>query len=142
MNTRESYKDLLALAAKYVAEAEKDAAENPTSDSIQVVIVEPNKEPYKEMIPNTLQAFNDIVGGYIENIFTGTKTAKGGSIGIVLNEEGKLIGLPFNRRIINFDIIAGTFFITAYNLQGDNVSLSDQDAEKMIKRFKNTEVYI
>jgi hypothetical protein len=133
--------DLLKLAAEYVKAAEQDAAANPSTDEIQVVIVEPMTKPYKKMIKNDLAAFNKIVGGYIELVNIG-RTESGGSVAITLNEEGKLLGLPFNRRIIDFDILVGTFFITAYNMQGDNVSLTDLECEKYIKRFTPLEVYV
>lgn len=133
--------DLLKLAAEYVKAAEDNAAVNPTSDLIQVVVVEPMTKPYKKMIKNDAAAFNEIVGGYFEIVNIG-RTDTGASIAIHLNEEGKLIGLPFNRRIINFDILVGTFFISAYNMQGDNISLTDLESEKYIKRFAPLEVYV
>ena len=61
---------------------------------------------------------------------------------IVLNEEGKLEELPFNRHIVGFDILVGTFFITAYNLEGDNVSLTNEEVEKYIRTFSPIEVYL
>jgi hypothetical protein len=133
--------DLLKLAAEYVKAAEENAAANPTSDLIQVVVVEPMKKPYKKMIKNDAAAFNKVVGGYFEIVNIG-RTDKGATMAIHLNEEGKLIGLPFNRRIMGFDILVGTFFISAYNMQGDNISLSDEESEKLIKRFAPLEVYV
>lgn len=132
---------LIELARKYVEAAEQNAAANPTSDSIQIVVVEPEREPFKMMIENTLEAMQEIVGGHIENIFCGN-TPKGARLGIVVNEEGKLIQLPFNRHIVNFDTLVGTFFITAYNFQGDNVSLSDEECAKLIRKFSPIKVYI
>jgi Domain of unknown function (DUF3846) len=134
--------ELIDLARKYVSEAQENAAANPASKEIQIVVVEPKKKPYKKIIPNTLEAFQKIVGGYIENI-TINRTHTGAMIGILLNEEGKLKGLPFNRQITYngfSDILVGTFFITAYNMEGDNVSLTDIDAEKYIKHFEGLEV--
>jgi hypothetical protein len=141
MSNKRDMIELLAIARAAVKEAEADAAENPTSDELQIVVVEPFEIPYKRTIPNTLEAMQEIVGGYIENVTIG-RTKTGASVGLTINEEGKLIGLPFNRRIINFDTLAGTFFITAYNLQGDNVSLSDEEADYYIKRFQALEVYL
>lgn len=141
---QEELEHLLKLAAQVVEEAEENAAANPTSAEIQVVIVEPMKKPYKKVIPNNLEAFKDIVGGWIENV-TIDKTATGARVSIVVNEEGKLIGLPYNRRIIGrggSDILVGAFFITAYNLEGDNVSLSDDDADRLVRRFAAMEVYL
>lgn len=132
---------LIELARKYVADAETDAAKNPTSEEVQIVVVEPNKKPYKGMMHNSLEAMNAIVGGYIEIINIG-KSNTGATIAITVNEEGKLMGLPVNRAIVGFDILVGTFFITAYNMQGDNISLTDQEANHFIKRFTPIEVYL
>lgn len=133
--------DLLEIARKTVKEAEKNAEKNPTSDKIQVVVVEPQKKPYKMIIDNELEAFQKIVCGYIENVFIG-ETDKGARVGLVVNEEGKLQGLPLNRHLVGFDMLVGTFFITAYNMQGDNISLSDKEADYYIKRFQRIEVYL
>jgi hypothetical protein len=138
---KKSNEELMELALHYVKAAEADSKVNPTSDSIQVVIVEPGKRPYKKTIPNTLEAMNQIVGGYIEIVNLGA-TESGARMAITLNEEGKLLGLPLNRRIMDFDILVGTFFITGYNMQGDNISLSDPDCEKLIRRFTPIEVYL
>lgn len=136
--------ELIELAKKYVEHAAENAAANPATHEILVVIVEPMKKPYKKMIKNDLDEMKAIVGGWIENVFIG-KTKKGAEVGIVLNEEGKLLGLPYNRRIIGkaaSDNLVGTLFITAYNMQGDNVSLSDEEADFYIKLFSGIEVYL
>ena len=139
------YDELLRMAFKVVQEAEANAEKNPTSDQIQIVIVEPFKKPYKKTIQNDLAAMKEIVGGYIENVFIG-ETKTGARVGIVCNEEGKLKDLPFNRRILGnkgiADVLVGRFFITAYNMQGESISLTDAQAEWYIKRFTAIEVYL
>lgn len=132
---------LLRLARRVVEDTEKNVEANPSSEEIQVVIVEPMKLPYKKTIKDTLEAKQEIVGGHIENVFIG-ETATGARIGITLNEEGKLQDLAFNRKIVNFDILVGTFFITAYNLAGEAVTLTDAECEKYIRKFAALEVYI
>jgi hypothetical protein len=133
--------ELLRLAQKVVKDAKESAQKYPTSKEIQVVIVEPHKKPYKKTIQNELAQMNDIVGGYIENVFIGKYD--GLKIGLVINEEGLIHKLPINRRIVGFvNPIVGTFFISAYNLQGENVSLSDDLAQTYIKRFSPLEVYL
>lgn len=139
--SEKSMEELMEMALKFATEAARDAEINPTSDTLQIVVVEPLKKPYKKTIPNTLDAMSEIVGGYIE-IVNMEKTQKGGRLAITLNEEGKLMGLPFNRKIMHFDILVGTFFITAYNMQGDNISLSDEECKKLITRFTPLEIYI
>ena len=68
-------------------------------DAIQVLKVEPGKAPKVVTIPNTLEAMQQMVGGYIEVIPLD-------DVCLVCNEEGKLMGLPGSRRLGN-DVIAG-----------------------------------
>ena len=55
--------------------------------NIRVIIVEPIKEPREAYIENELHTLQKNVGGYIECI------SLTDGIDLVLNEEGKLIGL-------------------------------------------------
>jgi hypothetical protein len=139
-----SNEELMKMAFDYVKKANEDAEKNPTSDLIQVVVVEPMKTPYKKLIKNTLETFQALVDGYIE-ILTIGQTETGGTIALTLNEEGKLKNLPLNKMIHGrggSDALVGTFFITAFNMQGDNISLDDTDCEKLIWTFKGMEVYL
>lgn len=85
---------------------------------MEVLIVKPGNIPYEKEIENTLSAMQEIVSGYIQAIYTGE-----GDV-IVLNEEGKILGLQPNRSF-GSDIFAGTFFIAG--VDGDEfTSLSDE----------------
>jgi len=140
-NNNYKNQELIEIARKYIEEAEIDAKRNPTSDELQIVVVEPNEKPYKIIIENQLEAFNKIVGGYLELLPIG-RTRKGAKVAIHLNEEGKIHEMPFNRNLVGFDILVGTFFITAFNLEGDYVSLTNEEAEKYIRIFTPIEVYL
>jgi Domain of unknown function (DUF3846) len=134
-------KALYQAARKAAAEAAEMINEHPSAEVIQIVVVEPNRTPYKKLIPNTLEAFNKIVCGHMEHLYIG-EIKKGVRLGLIINEEGKLLQLPFNRKIIDVDTVVGTFFITAYNVLGENISLTDQEADFLIKRFRNLEVKV
>ena len=71
------------------------------ADAIQVLKVASGKAPEAITIPNTLEAMQQMVGGYIEVIPLE-------DVCLVCNEEGKLMGLPGSRRLGD-DIIAGGF---------------------------------
>lgn len=71
--------------------------------AIKVLIVEPGKEPREAEIENTLSAQQAVVGGMIEAIYPWDDP-----VGLICNEEGKLMGLPLNRSLEGYDIIAGT----------------------------------
>lgn len=64
-------------------------------DHINSIIKEPGKKARSHMIENTLEAFQQAVGGYIETIKVMTDTV------MIVNEEGKLMNLPHNFYIDN-----------------------------------------
>lgn len=99
----------------------------PACEYIQVLKVEPGKAPESVSMPNTLKSLQAAVGGYIE--------AVGLDCGAMLicNEEGKLMGLPANRRLGD-DVIAGTFLVVG-EADGEFCSLSDADAALYAERF-------
>lgn len=68
---------------------------------IRVLVKEPGKAAELREIPNTLEALQGIVGGYIETVWLRDNCV------LVCNEEGKLQGLPVNFRIFG-DVIVGT----------------------------------
>jgi hypothetical protein len=105
------------------------------NDTIDVVIIEPLREPYHTTIENTLTALQQKVGGYIEIVspLDGDNNAC-----VICNEEGKLKGLPLNRQIGN-DIIAGTFIVAG--LKEDIASLTEKQIEQYKERFKDIEVF-
>ena len=97
-------------------------------NKIRILIVEPNKEPYKKKIPHTLEDMQKVVGGLIEFVELEY------NVDLICNEEGKIYNLPMNRAIQN-DIIAGTFFIAGQH-NGETISLSKKQIKKYKKMFK------
>lgn len=69
-------------------------------------------------------------------------------IALVCHEDGKLIGLPGNRILVDedgnvLDIICGTFFLCAAPPDEENFAeLSDEQVERYMERFKGTVVVI
>lgn len=104
---------------------------------IRVVVVQPDKAiPEVKEILSSLEAQQDIVGGYIEAF-----SYEGMSI--ICNEEGKLNGMPFNRPVYDdagkmVDIIVGTFFITAYDEEGSGRDLTDEEIKHAFSVFTMT----
>lgn len=95
---------------------------------IKVLIVEPEKEPYIKEIENNLESLQNIVYGCIDII----QMEKG--VDLIVNDEGKINGLPFNRYITN-DMIAGTF-IVAGEKNGKMISLTNDMIKKYMEYFK------
>jgi len=91
---------------------------------IRVLIVEPNKEPYQAKIEHTLKNLQNVVDGYIEILELEH------NVDLICNEEGKINNLLLNR-VVDYDIIAGTFIIAGYK-DSETISLS----RKQIKKYK------
>lgn len=96
-------------------------------NEIRVLLIEPGALPRAAAIPNTLEAFQQAVGGTIEAV----ELEDG--VCLICNEEGKLLGLPANRRV-GGDVIAGTFLI-AGEADGEFRFLPDADAVRCAERF-------
>lgn len=73
---------------------------------IKVVVQNPGELSRIVTVPNTLEALQELVGGYIEVVGIGN------GLLLVMNEEGKIRGLPENVRCL-YDTIVGPVFITA-----------------------------
>ena len=70
----------------------------------------------------------EAVGGYIDIV------GLDDNVCILLNDEGKLIGLEGNRRI-GSDIIVGDFFVCGSDEEGNLTSLSDEELDTYTKNF-------
>ena len=101
---------------------------------IRILVVEPGKPPVEKKVPNEYETFREIVGGYIEHY-----EMPDGAL-LVMNEEGKLLNLPFNRCIFGDDgmlkdFIVGTFAVVASG-EEDYTSLTPEMCEKYKKIFE------
>ena len=103
---------------------------------MDVLIVEPEKAPRMASITGDLNSLQQVVGGYIEAVYPYDDP-----VAIVCHEEGKLIGLPLNRKLEDYDIIAGTFIVCGLG-EEDFDSLSPELAEKYRKKFADPEIFM
>jgi hypothetical protein len=107
---------------------------------IRVLKVEPLKKPEVCYLDNNLDALQKAVSigadyqGLIEVLDLSSKVC------IILNEEGKLIGLEPNRRIED-DIICGVFYVTGQNRSGNFISLSDEQITHYSEIFADIEYF-
>lgn len=110
-------------------------------ETMKVLVVEPEKEPYVKEISSGLSSLQKEVGGFIEAVYPFEDP-----VAIICNEEGKLEGLPLNRALRDedghvYDIIAGTFLIAG--LSEDNFcSLDDAQLEKFSAMYKSPELFM
>lgn len=77
------------------------------SGKIKVVAQNPGEISRIVTVPNTLEALQELVGGHIEVHHIS------GSLLLVMDEEGRLKGLPENVRCVQYGTIVGPVFITA-----------------------------
>jgi hypothetical protein len=104
--------------------------------SMDVLIVEPEKSPRMANITGDLNSLQQVVGGYIEAVYPYDDP-----VAIVCHEEGKLIGLPLNRKLEDYHIIAGSFIICGLG-EEDFDSLTPELAEKYREKFADPEIFM
>lgn len=107
---------------------------NTTSNTITIIKAEPHRQPEIITINNTLEALQSLVEGHIEAVSLSPTAC------IIVNEEGKLIGLPPNRKFYH-DILVGTILIVG--IQGSEiVSLTSTEIKEYMEKFKHWEVML
>ena len=109
-------------------------------DKLTVLVVEPMKEPYVKEIDPGLHALQAEVGGDIAASYPFDDP-----VGLVLNDEGKLIGLDLNRSLRDehgeiYDIVAGTFLVVGLGSESF-ASLPPDMIQKYTEQFKRPELF-
>ena len=110
---------------------------------MQVVIVEPQKKPEVREIGNSLEAMQQVVGGFIEALYPFDEP-----VALICNEEGKLMDLPPNRALRDdtgevYDIISGTFFLCSAPPDSEHFeSLTGQQVKTYLERFSTPEMFL
>jgi len=106
-----------------------------------VLAVMPGKKPVKMELEDTLKSMQTLVGGTIQAVYPFEDP-----VAIVCNEEGKLLGMEYNRALrdergVIYDIICGPFFICGLGAE-DFASLSDRLMEAYFKLFERPELFV
>ena len=127
--------------AEVMEESSRDHGEE-TVKQITVLVVEPGKAPYTKEIGDDWRAFQAEVGGAFQIVYPGYDP-----VGLVCNDDGKLLGLPMNRGLRDdagdlYDVIAGTFFLVGLGGGGTTVSLTEEQIRKYEQRFHDPEQFI
>ena len=119
----------------------EEAQEHAAPEKLTVLVVEPRKEPYLKEIDPGLHSLRAEVGGDIAASYPFSDP-----VGLVCNDEGKLIGLELNRGLRDengnlYDIMAGTFLVVGLG-EESFASLSPEMAQKYMEHFKQPEQFI
>lgn len=79
---------------------------------MRIIYKEPGKDPRQLVLPNELKPLQDLVGGYIESVTFGSDWL------VLCNEEGRLMGMPYNCEVCGVDFVGPIIFV-GYNSEGD-----------------------
>ena len=98
---------------------------------MKVLVVRPMEMPEVQEIDHTLSAMQELVGGTIQAVYPFDDP-----VALVCNDEGKLLGLPWNRALtddhgVPYDIVCGTFFVAGLK-EDDFASLTEQQIEMIL----------
>lgn len=131
---------IMANGSRAFAIPNGDTPEHTAPEKLTVLVVEPMKEPYVKEIDPGLHALQAEVGGDIAASYPFDDP-----VGLVLNDEGKLIGLDLNRSLRDehgeiYDIVAGTFLVVGLGPESFS-SLSPDMIQKYTEQFKRPELF-
>ena len=116
----------------------EEAQEHAAPEKMAVLVVEPRKEPYLKEIDPGLHSLQAEVGGDIAASYPFSDP-----VGLVCNDEGKLIGLELNRGLRDkdgnlYDIMAGIFLVLGLG-EESFASLPPELVQKYMEHFKQPE---
>ena len=117
---------------------EHELAETRTMD---VLLVQPNAYPKKISVGTELEDLQAMVGGDIEVTYPFED-----EVAIILNESGKINGLPLNRAIYTEDgdmqdIYAGDFLVVGLT-EDDFGSLTSEQMQKFEEQFLQPQMFV
>ena len=104
---------------------------------MKVLVVEPQK-PCRVQEIESLADMQQLVGGDIEAVYPFQEL-----VAVVCNADGKALGLPMNRPLLDkdylpYDIIRGTFFVAGLG-QEDFISLTDEQIQRYKSLYDNVQ---
>ena len=119
----------------------EEVQEHITPEKMTVLVVEPMKKPYVKEIDPGLHSLQAEVGGDIATAYPFSDP-----VGLVCNDEGKLISLELNRGLRDehgeiYDIMAGTFLVVGLS-EDSFTSLTPEQVQKYTEHFKQPEQFI
>ena len=133
--------EMLSFAEQANQEYEAELyGQQAVPEKLTVLVVEPMKEPYVKEIDPGLHALQAELGGDIAASYPFDDP-----VGLVLNDEGKLIGLDLNRSLRDehgeiYDIVAGTFLVVGLGSESF-ASLPPDMIQKYTEQFKRPELF-
>lgn len=93
---------------------------------MKVIVKNPGAVPTLRDVPNTLEALQSVVDGYIEVVRLFTDAV------VICNEEGRLRGLPFNCHILGISFVGPIMLV---GTKGEEFTDFPGDIEETRKMF-------
>ena len=93
-------------------------------------------EPKVRTIPDTLEALQELVGGYIEVV----RCMDSDELVLVVNEEGVLSGLDVHLITEDYGVIVGDVVVVADDGEGDFRGLTDAEIAFATKKLEELEI--
>lgn len=109
---------------------------------MKVLSILPGKKPEAIDLDGSLKSMQDFVGGLIQALYPFADP-----VALVCNDEGKLLGMEYNRALRDsqsgalYDLIAGPFFICGIR-EGEFTALSEELVEKYMALYAVPEQFI
>ncbi len=103
---------------------------------MNVLVVEPGYAPYEKEI-NGLSEMQGVVGGLIDAIYPFEE-----KVAVVCNDEGIMLGLPFNRSMEGgYGGVFGTFFVCGLS-EDSFCSLTPEQMKTYKQKFHKAEILL
>lgn len=74
-------------------------------DEIKIYVKEPGEPAVLRTVPNTLEALQKLVGGYIEDVTVATDLV------VICNDGGRLLGMPYNCKFCGYSFVGTVLFV-------------------------------
>lgn len=103
---------------------------------MKIVMVEPGQYARIEELDTGLESLQKAVGGLIDCAYPWQE-----KVCIVCNDEGLINGMPLNRDVEDYQLIAGPFFVCG--IEGEDFcSLTDEQAKRYQEMFLQPELFV
>lgn len=111
-----------------------------SKNEMTVLLIEPEARPKAITLEPGLKSLQDAVGGWIQAVYPFDDP-----VALIVNEDGKLDGLPLNRALRHqdgeiYDILAGNILVVGLGKE-DFTSLPPKMMEKYKKMFHQPEAF-
>ena len=119
------------------------------NEKLRVILCKPDETAKVVEIVDELESMQGLVRGYIQEYmpFHSEIDPRYDDVAIICNEEGKMMGLPPSRAIVDedgrvIDVIAGPFFICYAPLESERfLSMPEDLEEEFRKRYELPEQF-